>query len=104
MSAPKPLSPAAQAVMDAYYRTPCQNRLLAAAVLRAVANQWRGEIGPLPVTGRTTGINDCADSLCEIATELEGHQPDPPAGWQAIDPGKEAAAIAIARELRGPYG
>jgi hypothetical protein len=31
------------------------------------------------------------------------HQPNPPAGWQAIDPGREAAAIAIARELRGPY-
>jgi hypothetical protein len=42
-----------------------------AAVLRAVANSWRGEIGPLPVTERTTGINDCADRLCEIAAELE---------------------------------
>ena len=31
------------------------------------------------------------------------HQPDLPAGWQAIDPGQEAAAIAIARDLRGAY-
>ena len=67
----KPLSPDAQAVLDAYYRAPCQNRSLMAAVLRAVANSWRGEIGPLPVTERTTSINDCADRLCEIAAELE---------------------------------
>jgi hypothetical protein len=67
----RPLSLDAQAVLDAYYRAPCQNRLMIAAVLRAVANSWRGEIGPLPVTERTTGINDCADRLCEIAAELE---------------------------------
>jgi hypothetical protein len=30
------------------------------------------------------------------------HQPDPPAGWQAIDPGQEAAALAVGRELRRP--
>ena len=39
-----------------------------------------------------------ADVLYAVGT----HQPEPQAGWQPIDPGKEAMAIAIARELRRP--
>jgi hypothetical protein len=44
------------------------------------------------------GASTTADSLYAVGC----HQPDSPAGWPPIDPGQEAAAIAIARELRGP--
>ena len=80
MTTPKPLSPAAQSVLDAFtednslhdWKHNHYNTEALAAALRAVANDWRGEIGPLPVTERTLCINDCADCLCEIAEELEG--------------------------------
>jgi hypothetical protein len=60
-------------------------------------------IGDTPNPKFAEGVLAAAHLMDLIATELEGHQPDPSAGWQAIDPEKEAAAIAIARELRGPY-
>jgi hypothetical protein len=59
-----------------------------------------------------------ADQLIALAAELDGvasttadlldgvgcHQPAPPAGWPAIDPEQEAAALAVGRELRRPNG
>ena len=44
------------------------------------------------------GAITTADVLYAVGT----HQPEPQAGWQPIDPGKEAMAIAITRELRRP--
>ena len=37
MTDPTPLSPAAQAVMDAYWKAPCSNKRSVAAALRAAA-------------------------------------------------------------------
>ena len=44
------------------------------------------------------GASTTADVLYAVGT----HQPESQAGWQPIDPGKEAMAIAIARDLRRP--
>ena len=38
------------------------------------------------------------DALYEVGS----HQPSTPAGWQPIDPDKEAMALAVGRELRRP--
>ena len=44
------------------------------------------------------GASATADALYAVGT----HQPELQAEWQPIDPGKEAMAIAITRELRRP--
>jgi hypothetical protein len=53
-----PLSPAAQAVMDAYLEAPWDNRLSVAAALRAAADQVIEEVSPI-------------EALNAIANELE---------------------------------
>ena len=60
-----------------------------AAVAHEIA-QWLRE--------RHGGASTTADLLDGVGT----HQPEPQAGWQPIDPGKEVMAIAIARDLRRP--
>ena len=70
------LSPAAQAVLDAYRSTHLSINNLAAA-LRAAADQvlavtWEGAIPP--DTTHMLGINWSRDALHAIATELEGAQ------------------------------
>ena len=47
---------------------------------------------------RYGGASTTADTLYAVGT----HQPELPAGWQPIGPGKEAMANSIARELRRP--
>lgn len=42
------------------------------------------------------GASNTADVLYAVGT----HQPEPQAGWQPIDPGKEAMVLAVGRELR----
>jgi hypothetical protein len=70
-------------------KTPCDGcRRDSAAVAHEIADWLRERHGGSSVT---------ADLLDGVGC----HQPDSPAGWPAIDPGQEAAAIAIARELRG---
>jgi hypothetical protein len=75
--------------------TPCPARCVDCLVIaRAVAHEIAAHFSEL-----YGGAGAAADTLYAVGC----HQPDPPAVWQAIDPGQEAAAIAIARELRGPY-
>lgn len=45
---------------------------------------------------RPGGANITADLLDEAGA----YQPEPQAGWPPIDPGKEAMALAVVRELR----
>jgi hypothetical protein len=60
-----------------------------AAVAHEIANWLRER------HGGSSAVGDLLDGVgC--------HQPAPPAGWQAIDPGQEAAALAVGRELRRP--
>jgi hypothetical protein len=71
--------------------TPCDGcRRDSAAVAHEIADWLRERHG---------GASTTADLLDGVGC----HQPDPPAGWQAIDPDKEAMALAIARELRRPH-
>ena len=44
------------------------------------------------------GASTTANTLYAVGS----HQPESQAGWQPIDPGNEAMAIAITRELRRP--
>jgi hypothetical protein len=69
---------------------PCIDCLAIAKAVAHVIADWLRE--------RHGGASITADLLDGVGC----HQPDPPAVWQAICPGKEAAAIAIARELRRP--
>ena len=68
------LSPAAQAVLDAYLRAPCSNKLSVAAALRAVANEL---IPPVEFDRRHTteerwdARDDIRFELLAIAGELE---------------------------------
>ena len=76
---PKPLSPAAQAVLDAYLRAPCDNKLSVAAALRAAADQI------LPLTPKPSDtfccppvdtilwnrVTNIRNQLLAIAAELE---------------------------------
>jgi hypothetical protein len=73
------LSPAAQAVLDAFLKAPCDNELSVAAALRAAARQIEPTMeerttnpaarGP----GFFNGISCAAAQLLAIATELETH-------------------------------
>ena len=70
--------------------TPCDGcRRDSAAVAHEIA-AWLRE--------RHGGASTTADLLDGVGC----HQPEPQAGWQPIDPGKEAMALAIARDLRRP--
>jgi propanediol dehydratase small subunit len=76
MTTPKPLSPAAQAVLDAYETTPGVSPGLAAA-FRAAAAQIAAEEVPPHVTGDVywpwrNGRATAEEHLLAIATELEG--------------------------------
>lgn len=73
---------------------PCQSpcgacRASSAAVAHEIADWLRERHG---------GASTTADLLDGVGT----HQPEPQAGWQPIDPGKEAMALAVGRELRRP--
>ena len=69
---------------------PCVDCLaIAKAVAHEIADHFSERYG---------GASTTADSLYAVGS----HQPDPPAGWPAIDPEKAAMALDIARELRGP--
>ena len=46
------------------------------------------------------GASNTADTLYAVGC----HQPEFQAGWPPIDPGQEAAALAVGRELRRPNG
>jgi len=62
------LSPAAQAVLDAYQLAPIEDELTAAAVLRAAADQLHHDPGQSHQVG---GIIASRLQLLAIATELE---------------------------------
>ena len=72
-----PLSPAAQAILDAYLHAPCGNRPSVAATLRAAADQL---IPPVEFDRRYTtqerwdARDDIRFELLAIAAELEAHQ------------------------------
>jgi hypothetical protein len=59
------LSPAAKAVMDAYWQAPLSNEASVAAALRAVADQIE------PEDGIPSEVQHVLDKLCAIADELE---------------------------------
>jgi len=69
------LSPAAQAVLDAYQFAPIEDELTAAAVLRAAAEQIAVPDGQPDVTlweiGFCAGIRSAQNGLIVIADELE---------------------------------
>ena len=67
-----PLSPAAQAVIDAAYGLPVKNRQPSiAAALRAAADLERSNPWPTQIEG--AGARWMRDQLHTIAAELEGH-------------------------------
>lgn len=73
------LSPAAQAVLGAYYKgleatsSDCATEEDAlAAALRAAADGWRAEVGGITQTDFIRGVLRSAEALDEIADELEG--------------------------------
>ena len=73
-----------------YCPAPCWGcRAMAAAAAHEIADHFSELYG---------GASNTADALYAVGT----HQPESQAGWQPIEPGKEAMAIAIARELRRP--
>ena len=43
-----------------------------------------------------------ASTTADLLDGVGCHQPEPQAGWQPIDSGKEAMALAVGRELRRP--
>lgn len=67
---------------------PCDDcRAIATAVAHEIADYFSELYG---------GANNTADTLYAVGT----HQHAPPAGWQPIDPGQKAMALAVGRELR----
>ena len=74
---PEPLSPAAQAVMDAYWQAPLSNKASVAAVIRAAAMQTlltsEQHEGSTP-NDYELGWNAAVAYIQTIATELENHQ------------------------------
>ena len=74
---PEPLSPAAQAMLDAYYcDAPVPGSKRVAAALRALGEQLRLEL-PLGDTDADAGVfaahHAIYAAILAIATELEGH-------------------------------
>ena len=73
-----------------YCPAPCWGcRAMASAAAHEIAAYFSERYG---------GSSTTADVLYAVGS----HQPEPPAGWQPIDSGKEAMAIAITRDLRRP--
>ena len=76
MTHPTPLSPAAQAVLDAYWKAPCDNKRSVAAVLRAAADQVVPEEplhnGDQRWMFERDARQACRHQLLVIAAELEG--------------------------------
>ena len=69
---------------------PCVRcRAMAAAAAHEIADHFNELYG---------GASTTADTLYAVGS----HQPEPQAGWQPIDPDKEAMALAVERELRRP--
>ena len=73
---------------------PCQSscgacRVSSAAVAHQIADWLRERHG---------GASTTADLIDGVGA----HQPEIQAGWQPIDPGKDAMALAVGRELRRP--
>ena len=69
---------------------PCVRcRAMAAAAAHEIADYFSELYG---------GASTTADTLYAVGT----HQPESQAGWQPIEPGEEAMALAIGRELRRP--
>ena len=69
---PEPLSPAAQAVMDAYYSTESLRSAPAlAAVLRAVADQVIPEVLLLGSDYQEIALQEARKAILAIANELE---------------------------------
>ena len=85
---------------------PCIDCLATAkAVAHEIADYFSELYGGASATADTLYAVGCHQPATEPSIEdgwraLERRQD--PRMWPAIDPGKEAAAIAIARELRGP--
>ena len=68
----EPLSPAAQAVLDAAYALPIRNgQPSIAAAFRAIAKNWAAEIQQQPRNEFISGIKNCIDALNELANDLE---------------------------------
>jgi hypothetical protein len=86
--------------------TPCDGcRRDSAAVAHVIADWLRERHGGASTTADLLDGVGCHQPATEPSIQdgwkaLERRQD--PRMWPAIDPGKEAAAIAIARELRGP--
>ena len=71
-------------------RIPCATcRDGAAAAAHEIADYFSERYG---------GASNTADTLYAVGC----HQPETLAGWQPIDPKKEAMALAVSRELRRP--
>ncbi len=68
------LSPAAQAVLDAFLRAPCDDKLLVAAALRAAVAEVRTDRELKRHYAATMSEMLVLDKLLAIATELENHQ------------------------------
>ena len=73
------LSPAAQAVLDAFtdewpWQTMPDPSESIATALRAAADQWKNEIRKQPSTEFISGIKNCIDALNELADELDGDE------------------------------
>jgi hypothetical protein len=86
-------------------KTPCDGcRRDSAAVVRELAEQsgsakhWHVDQLIALAADLDGGASTTADPLDGVGS----HQHAPSAGWPAIDPGKEAMALAIGRELRRP--
>jgi len=71
MTTNQPLSPAAQAVLDAFIKGPYSNRLSVAAALRAAADQCKIDWNYHPDYPETESVIVVSDLLA-IAAELEG--------------------------------
>jgi len=75
----QPLSPAAQAVLDAFLRAPCDNELSVAAALRAAADQVVPEnaeaVGDKHDDARADQWMRIRYKLLAIAAELDGTIP-----------------------------
>jgi hypothetical protein len=86
---------------------PCIDCLaIAAAAAHEIADYFSELYGGANTTADTLYAVGCHQLDAEPSIQdgwraLERKQD--PRMWPAIDPGMEAAAIAIARELRGPY-
>ena len=67
----------------------CCRAMAATAAAHEIADHFSERYG---------GASTTADTLYAVGS----HQAELQAGWQPIDPGKEAMALAIGRELRRP--